>query len=396
MIVLIIIALALVLGASWILVAENDPGFVLLQYGSWSIETSLVIFVLFFIVLLIAGYMTLRSVFLVKNAPKRMSRWTKAQRKQRASQALTRGLISLEEGRWAEAERLFIRHASNSETPLLHYLSAARAAQKLGADERCDNYLQLAHDTTEGADIAVGMVQANLQINAGNNDQALATLQHLREISPKHPYVLDVLQKLYREMEQWQDVKAVLPDLRKRHVLPNADMVALDNDTNHKQLLVALEQQDWTLMDEIWAQADYKARQVESFLVPYVKGLIIQEKLDLAVELIERFMVKEWSDELVSFYGQIQHGESLKRLAKIESWLVNRQDNVNLLLAAGRLAKTNQIWSKAEQYLSNCIEHQPSGDAYNELAEVFIEQGQEQKAAECYKQGFTLLLNKTN
>lgn len=396
MMLLVVIALALVLGAGWILVAEHDPGFVLMQYGSWSVETSLVVFVIIFILLVVAGYMSLRSLVFVKRAPKRMSEWTLAQRKQRASQALTRGLITLEEGRWAEAERLLVRHATNSETPLLHYLAAARAAQKQEASDRRDNYLRLAHETTEGSDIAVGVVQAELQLAADQKEQALATLQHLREVSPKHPYVLHLLQQLYRDMEQWQDVKAVLPDLRKRHVLPNADVAALGNATNVKQLQQALEKQDWAEMDELWAQTDFKTRQSEAFLVPYVSGLLIQEKDELAVELLERFLAKQWSDELVAIYGQIEQGDMLKHLAKAESWLTSRKDNATLLLTVGRLAKANGIWSKSEEYLTSSLQREPSGEAYQVLAEVLTEQGKHEQAAEKYKQGLAFLLNKTN
>lgn len=392
---LIVIALALILGVGWILVADYEPGFVLLQYGSWSVETTLVVFVVFFILLLIVGYISLRSLVLVKRAPKRMSLWAQVQRKQRANQALTRGLITLEEGRWAEAERLLIRHARNSDTPLLHYLAAARAAQKQKASERRDNYLRLAHETTEGADIAVGVVQAELQLSEGQNEQALATLTHLREMSPKHPHVLHLLQQLYRDMEQWQDVKAVLPDLRKRHVLPNAVVAELGNDTNVKQLEAALVKQDWAQMDELWQQSDFKVRQSETFLTVYIKGLMEQDKDELAIELIERFINKGWSKELVSFYGQITTGDVLKRLAKAESWLTSHQDDANLLLTLGRLAKLNQIWSKAESYLATSLELETRADTYQVLAEVLAEQGKHEQAAEQYKQGLAFTLSTT-
>ena len=52
---LIIIALALVLGAGLMWAAQFEPGFVLLQYGSWSMETSLIVFGVAFVLLLISG-----------------------------------------------------------------------------------------------------------------------------------------------------------------------------------------------------------------------------------------------------------------------------------------------------------------------------------------------------
>lgn len=391
--VLIIIALALALGAAFIWAADFEPGFVLLQYGNWSLETSLVVFSAAFILLLVAGYLLLRSLVLVKQSPARLSAWKQTQRHKRASQALTRGLITLEEGRWAEAERVLLRHAGNSETPLLHYLAAARAAQKQRAPERRDNYLRLAHETTDGADIAVGVVQAELQLSAGQKEQALATLQHLREMAPKHPYVLQLLQTLYQDMEQWQDVQSVLPDLRKRHVLESAEVKALGQEAAVGQLGLALSKQEWGKMARVWEKSPARMRQTEAMLKPYIAGLIKQGEQEQALTLIEQFLHKDWSDELVYQYGRIGHGDLLKRLAIAEKWLKDKKDNPWLLLTLGRLAKASDLWTKAEEYLHASIEYGARGETYQALAEVQMAQGKHDAAAETYQHGLNLMLS---
>jgi HemY protein len=390
---LIIVAIALALGAGFIWAADFEPGFVLLQYGNWSLETSLLVFAVAFILLVVAAYMLLRSLVLMKQTPARLSAWNQTQRQKRASRALTRGLITLEEGRWAEAERLLIRHARNSETPLLHYLAAARAAQKQVASDRRDNYLRLAHETTEGADIAVGVVQAELQLSAGQKEQALATLQHLREVAPKHPYVLQLLQTLYQDMDQWQEMQSVLPDLRKRHVLETDQVRALDKEAVVGQLQIALSKQDWSKFERVWEKSTARQRQTEAMLKPYVKGLIAQGEMDKAAELIEQYLRKDWSDELVYQYGQIQSGDLLKRLAIAERWLKNKQDNPWLLLTLGRLAKASDLWTKAEEYLRASIQHGARGETYQALAEVLSAQGKSDAAAETYKNGLNLMLS---
>ncbi len=390
---LIIIALALVLGAGLIWVADFEPGFVLLQYGGWSLETSLVIFTVGFLIVLVASYIVLRSTVLLKQAPQRLAAWTSEQRHKRAGRALTRGLITLEEGRWAEAERLLVRHASNSDTPLLHYLAAARAAQKQNESERRDNYLRLAHETTEGADVAVGVVQAELQLATGQKEQALATLQHLREVSPKHPYVLQLLQQLYSDMNQWQSVQEVLPDLRKRHVLAASDMKALSSDATEGQLQSALAKQDWTLMASIWQKLPNKARQTEALLNPYVSGLIQQGDEGLAVKLLEGSLQKQWSDSLVYQFGLLLHGDDLlRRLATAEKWLKGREDNPWLLLSLGRLAQANELWAKSEEYLRSSIDNGARGETYQALAEVLASDGKEELVADMYKQGLAVML----
>ena len=389
---LIIVAIALCLGAALMWMAHFDPGFVLLQYRSWSLETSLVVFIFAFVLLVVAGYMALRSLVLLKQTPTRLSRWRQLQRHRRATHALTRGLITLEEGRWAEAERILLRHAGHSETPLLHYLAAARAAQKQNAPQRRDNYLKLAHETTEGADVAVGVVQAELQLAAGQKEQALATLQHLREMSPKHPYVLQLLQQLYQDMSQWQEVQAVLPDLRKRHVLGSQAAQELSSDAIVGQLQCALTKQDWTKMAQIWEKSSGKQRASEALLKPYIAGLIQQGEQQQAMALIENFIAHNWSDALVYQYGRLKQGDTLKRLATAEKWLKNKQDNPCLLLTLGKLAQANKLWAKSEQYLRASIEHGARGETYQALAEVLTAEGKYDQAADIYKQGLGLML----
>lgn len=391
---LIATALALILGSSLIWAASYESGFVLLQYGEWSLETSLIVFIVAMLLLLVAGYFTLRSMVLIKQTPQRLSAWNVSQQHKRAGRALTRGLITLEEGRWAEAERLLIRHAGNSETPLLHYLAAARAAQKQDASDRRDNYLSLAHETTEGSDIAVGVVQAELQLDADQKEQALATLQHLREMSPKHPYVLQLLQQLYLDMEQWQEVQNVLPDLRKRHVLESSAVKTLSNDTTVKQMQTALSRQDWQQMAKLWKQTSAKMRQDEALLTPYVDGQIQQGELLSAMNLIESYLAKQWSDNLVYLYGQIKQGDMLKRLATAESWLKNHEDNAFLLLTLGRLAMASSLWAKAEDYLRSSIDRGAQGETHQVLAEVLESESKTELAAEQYRKGLELMLER--
>jgi HemY protein len=393
---LVAIVAALVLGSALIWAANFEPGFVLLQYGSWSLETSLIIFSFAMLILLIVAYFSLRSLVILKDTPKRISAWTEAKRHKRAGQALTHGLITLEEGRWAEAERILIRHVGNSDTPLLHYLAAARAAQKQGASDRRDGYLSLAHETTEGSDIAVGVVQAELQLDADQKEQALATLQHLREMSPKHPYVLQLLQQLYSDMEQWQEVQNVLPDLRKRHVLETAEVKTLSNDTIVKQLQTALARQEWSQMTSLWQKTSNKMRQDAAFLIPYISGQLQQGEFAQAISLIEAFMAKKWNEDLVYQYGLIEQGDLLKRLATAESWLKNNEDNALLLLTLGRLAHANGLWAKAEDYLRSSLDRGAQGETHQVLAEVLAAEKKMELAAQQYKVGLDLMLAQAN
>lgn len=391
---LIIIAIALLIGGGLMWLAEFEPGFVLLQYGSWSLETSLVVFAVAFVFLVLAAYWSLKSLVAIKQTPGKLSRWQSAKRLTRANTSLTRGLITLEEGRWSEAERLLMRYASHSETPLLHYLAAARAAQKQDAAERRDNYLRLAHETTEGADIAVGVVQAELQLASNQKEQALATLQHLREMSPKHPYVLQQLQKLYSEMNEWQGVQDVLPDLRKRHVLASSDVKSLSTDATVGQLEAAIAKRDWHTAGEIWEKASTKIRHTEPMLHAYISGLILQDRGKEAGPFIEAYMNNGWSDRLVYQYGLIRLDKLKGQIERAEHWMKKHPNNPWLLLTLGRLSKANNDPDKAERYLRESLIHGARGETYQVLAEALAMTSDNESAVlEAYQQGLALTLS---
>lgn len=391
---LITIAIALVIGGGLIWLAEFEPGYVLFQYQGWSLETSLIVFLVAFVLLMVAGYVGLRSLVLLKQTPGKLSSWQSDKRLSRANKTLTSGLITLEEGRWAEAERLLMRYAGHSETPLLHYLAAARAAQKQNAAERRDNYLRLAHDTTDGADIAVGVVQAELQLAADQKEQALATLQHLREVSPKHPYVLQLLQKLYSDMNEWQGVQDVLPDLRKGHVLASSDVKSLSTEATVGQLEASIAKQDWERVSDIWLKAPTKIRHSEAMLNAYVAGLNQQGRGKETGHLIEAYMNNEWSDQLVYQYGLIRLDDLTAQLARAEKWMKQHPNNPWLLLTVGRLLKANKLWAKAESALRDSIFYEPRGETYKELAEVLALGGKNDlQVTEAYQKGLALMLS---
>jgi HemY protein len=391
--VLLIVIIALALSAGLIWLAKFEPGFVLVQYGSWSLETSLVVFTAIFIVLVVLAYFSLRSFFVVKQAPKKLSNWKSAVRVQNANEGLNRGLIALEEGRWEQSERILIRHASYSKVPLLHYFLAARAAQKQGAIERRDRYLDLAKHNDKKAEVAIELERVELQFQANQKQEALATLQQLQELAPKHPYVLQLLQEGYTDANQWNDVQAVLPDLRKRNVLPSSEVKALSVDAVKGQMETALLEQNWSDLHAVWQTLSGKLRHTDSLLTIYVAGLIHQQHYDEARSLIENFMNRSFSDDLVYQYGLLVKADSIQQLAKAETWLKDHPDNASLLMTTGRLATANKLWVKAEEYFRASIAIMPTGEAYLMLAEVLEAENKQDQVAAVYRDGLKLMLS---
>jgi len=173
--VLFLLLLAVfVLGA--FLLVRDEPGLVLLRYRGWEIETSLAFAVVVLIGAVIVVHFAYRFLRGLLYLPRNLKNRSQNRRYAKVRRQLTQGLIDLAEGRFEQAENHLVRLVDLSESPLVHYLSAARAAQLQGKHDARDNYLKAAHDANPDAELAIGVTQAELQLAHLQNEQALATL----------------------------------------------------------------------------------------------------------------------------------------------------------------------------------------------------------------------------
>src|SRR5690606_35107447 len=177
---------ALFLGAFAAHFLLQDRGYVLINFRGYAIEMS----VPGLLLVLIAAYAVVRALAAVWNAPRRIGTALTERRTRKAGTRLTRGLMHIAEGDWARAERLLTRGANTSEAPLISYLMAARAAQLQGSRARRDEWLALAHRQLPRAEKTVLLTQAELQLQDGQYQAALATAERVRQSSPNHPIAL--------------------------------------------------------------------------------------------------------------------------------------------------------------------------------------------------------------
>jgi HemY protein len=178
----LVIVLALIVGALAAHLTLVDNGYVLINFQGYIFETTVPILVL----LLVLGYLIVRILVEVWRAPRRLGEAWARVRINYAGRQATKGYIALAEGKLARGERLLTRGARLSETPLLNYLAAARAAQMQGDRERRDGWLRLACEQEPAAQDAVLLTQAELQLEDGQYAEALASLNRVRERHPTH------------------------------------------------------------------------------------------------------------------------------------------------------------------------------------------------------------------
>jgi HemY protein len=117
-IIKLLILLIIALGA--VLLVKDDPGFLLLRYRDYSVETTLAFALVALMVVVIAIYFCLRLLRGIWRLPRSIQHQSENRRFSKARRQLTQGLIDLAEGRFEQAENHLIRLVDFSESPLVH------------------------------------------------------------------------------------------------------------------------------------------------------------------------------------------------------------------------------------------------------------------------------------
>lgn len=387
---LIVFFIALFLAAVLGILAANDAGYIIITLADWTIQTSLVFFLAVIIFLFILTYIIVRLVFQIWDIPTSLRVWRRQKRQELSEKCLTKGLLALVEGRWKAAENVLIKGVKYTKAPLINYLCAARAAQRQGKVDFRDYYLRLANAEDQKSKIAIGLTQAELQINEQQTEQALATLMHLNDQQPNQKQVKLLLLKTYTGLHAWRDVLAILPELDRKKLLPKETIVATKLKAYAGLLQEAGEQANKQKLEQVWSAVPAKLRKELHLLEVYTR-----EKLKFAdtvdcEPLLKSAIKHNWDTEIVRLYGLVQGKDPVKQLAFAESLQSGHARDFALLLTLGRLSMRNSLWGKASTYLKESIQINPLPESYRELAILLEKQGDYSAASSYYQQGLTL------
>lgn len=380
----LVVIVALVLSAFGAHFLLEDPGYVVIEFRGYLVEMSVPVLLSLILVALVTAWMAVRLV----RAPRQLGRVAGRYRAGRAGQKLTRGMIEIAEGNFARGEKLLSGAVDVSEAPLLNYLQAARAAHLLGNDERRDAWLKEAYEQMPEAASAVLLTQAELQLDQGQYEQALATLRRLEEDSPNHGHALQLLGRLYYRLEDWDHLGELLPRLRKHGRLDESKLKEWSLRVHREKLERAA---DGDVLAETWRSIPRSEKRDLSLLEAYYRGLIRAGLHDQAEKGLARELKKEWRPPLVTLFGMVDSSDPAKQLRHAENWLKDNPEDADLLLTAARLCLRNELWGKARSYLETVISIRPTPEAYQEYGQLLNRLGEADAAADAFREGLGLV-----
>ena len=382
----------LAIGAIYILgvmLLRNSEDLIILWGRDYTMETSTFTLVVGLLLAFVLGYLLLIALYWLLTLPRRLQKSKQLRRHNIAQVDMKNGLVKMLEGHWAEGEKSLLKNVAYSDNPLLNYLAAARASQMQEQYHKRDEYLKKASSLGGDAEIAVAVSQASMQYDAGQIEQARATLTHLREISPDHPFPNQLLAKVYYQQEDWKQLAELLPEL-----MPKA--AAKAGESKYKKYMrraviglfeITAGKQNLPALESIWQKLPKSIKQESYAAKSYVDALSNAGGGDLAAPLLEERLARAPERDLFDSYGLIQHRQPKSALAKARLWEARESTDPSLLLCLARLEQQCNNYAVSADYYEKALTLVPDKQVYYEFAELLWAMGDIENASRCNRQG---------
>jgi HemY protein len=362
----------------------EDNGYVLLSFRGYVVEMSVPV-ALFFLAVV---YLAVRVLAWIWRVPRDLGEATARARLRWAGRQTTRGYIAIAEGKLARGERLLTRGARRSDAPLLNYLAAARLAHQQNDAARRDGWLHLALEQEPAAADAVLLAQAEMQMDDQAFDQALATLDRIRQHNPKHGQALRLLAALYWRRQDWRALVDLLPALRAAPPLPPEKLNRWTMEA--VAALLADPALDEAGVGRLWDEVPKILRHDPRLVLARARALARCGAVSVAEAEVRRALRAGWDAGLIGFYGELQVPEVAQHLKNAEAFLKERPEDPDLLLAVGRLSFRNQLWGKARSYLETSLAIRPTAETCEALGQLMQRIGDREAATKAFQRGLAL------
>lgn len=380
--------IALLVGVGIVAVIETDPGYVLVAYGNWTLESSLWIGLLLLLLLVLLVFLLLRLVYRIVGGRRSLFSWLDARKVRNAQRLSTQGLISFTEGNWLTARRQLVRGAQFNEAPLANYLLAAHASAQLQDADKVDEYLRAASDAEPGAEMAVKIALAEVKLQAGEYDQVIATLDHSTQNFSRHPHVLNLLRQAYLGLRDWDKLLELLPLLQKHKVLGAEELQRLEREVHTQRLQRA--DASLELLRATWQKVPKPLQRDVALIETYARSLMRLGDHDFAEDVLMRALKNDWQGALVRLLGLVQASDAQRQLARAESLLPSHPGDAGFLLCLGRLSMRAKLWGKARDYFESSYRLDHSVEVCAELGRLLEGLSEPAVAAAYFREGLLL------
>lgn len=395
MIKLLLLVAALIAGIVAGPMLAGNQGYVLISVANQTLEMSLTTLILLVIILFGAFFLLETIIKRLFSLGSSTRGWLFGRKARKARRQTNDGLIKVIEGDWKQAEKLMVKSAKHSDAPVLNYLAAAEAAQGQGDASQRDEYLKLAADV-DGQSLAVALTRAKLQYRQQQYEQAIATLQGIKQDHSRNPVLLTLLKDCYLKLEDWKPLLAVLPQLEKAGVVSTEEAEELEVQAECGIMRHIAKQNGSEGLMGHWNSLSRKAKQRPELIACFV-NLMSEHNADSEAYTVLKEALKKSSDErLIALVPSLNLPDNHPAIVRLQDLLRYDSSNPSTHSALGQLLMREQKWDEAKTHFEKAIALRPNVTDYGYLIEVMEKLDDEQAAANLSREALTLALPAKN
>ena len=376
---LVLLAAALAVGGLLAAAMLHDPGYVLVAYSDFTMETSLWLalgaLIALWLAVAVAGSLVRRS----RTGGIRLAGWVRRRRYASVRTRSVQGTMLLAEQRWRDAEQVLLEAAEKGDAALADYLGAARAANAGDRYEQRDRILDQAKTSLPEAAFAVDLIRSELQQQGGQWRRSVATLLTLRSQAPRHPVVLLRLFEAHRALADWQavaDLATALPSEA------DADLDAVQVAVWRTRLGSSRHSDDLAQhVLNTWKAMPKRLHDDEALLLDYA---LLAAPPD-AEAALRQGLQRHWRPSWVRRYGTLA-GDVAKRRKTAAGWVADHPEDADLQLTLGRLAAADGEVAQAQSHFEDSLRSRRNAETLIELADLAAQSGDHARANGYYRQ----------
>lgn len=369
------------------LAARHNAGYALLVYPPYRVELSLNLLITLLFATLVASYGLVRLFFHTLNLPSYVRTFRLERKRERARAAMMEALLAYHEGRYGKAENLAATTLDLPEFSAIGALLAARAAHKMKAFDKRDDYFLQAERLAPDQSAARLMTQAELLLDQRRHQEALTVLKRLHGIARLTGAVRLEL-KAQQQAKNWEKVLELIAKLEKKEAIDPTYATQLKINAHRENLENRMP--DLAALKDYWRKIPAADRSDSKIALAAARQFLAFGECPTAMEIVTESLEKTWDGSLVRLFAECR-GDVLKQIERAENWITEHPQDAALLLTLGRLCAQRELWGKALSYLEASLSIEKRAETHLALAQLLERIGREDEAREQYQTGLHLL-----
>lgn len=341
---------------------SGQQGYVRIETANNIIEMSITTLVIFFVIALaiIYGLEWIITRFL------RLSRgsynWFSRRKRVRAQKQTLEGLVKMNEGDYAKAEKLIGKNAKHSAEPVLNLIKAAEAAQQRGDEFSANRYLIEATELAGSDNLLVEIARTRILLQQNKLPAARSSVDSLLEMSNRNKEVLKLAVDIYLRSKAYQALDEILDSVENGGLFSTEEFQELRTQTENGLLDEKMNEEGVDGLLAWWDNLPRRRRNNVDLKVGLIQRLIDCNDHESAAEFTLEILKKIGDNTPISkaLCTQITRlqPEDNSKLIKLVAKRAKRADDVEkccINRALGYLYVRNNEFSQAAEVFKKVI-----------------------------------------